>query len=347
LPPATTAGSGKSAAGDFFPAQGVPPITLVRVGNLRRWRDPGAYTKMPALVLPGVFRMRTRLALAAMLIVSAFVTEGVLVAVADAAEQPKASDILKPSKQHEISSPITDRFALRISYFAPSIETQFRLDPDIPLLSGTDLIAEDDLGLADHKSQARMEMVIRLRERNRLRVDYFKLSRFGDQVIDQPIIFGNNVFAINDRVQSMLEWRSLGLTYTRSFWKSERFEIAGGLGVALLEARVKGVVAARNIREERSSPGAFPTLAVDGTWRISKRWSLNGRGQRYSAHVNELQGLMAEYHGDLQYRWRENFSAGLGWTKLRTAVDVVDDTDFSGRFHQDVAGPEFFIRASF
>ena len=285
--------------------------------------------------------MRIRLALAAMLIVSAFV------AAAQAADQPKASDILKPSKQHEISSPITDRFALRVTYFAPSIETQFRLDPDIPLLSGTDLVAEDDLGLADHKSQVRMEMIIRLRERNRLRVDYFKLSRFGDQVITQPIVFGNNIFNINDRVQSMLEWRSLAFTYTRSFWRSERFEIGGGLGVAFLEARVKGVVASRNIREERSSPGAFPTLAVDGTWRISKRWSLNGRGQRFSAHVNKLQGLMAEYHGDLQYRWRENFSMGLGYTKLRTAVDVVDDNDFSGRFHQDVAGPEFFIRASF
>ena len=285
--------------------------------------------------------MRIRLALAAMLIVSTFV------AVAQAADQPKASDILKPSKQHEISSPITDRFALRVTYFAPSIETQFRLDPDSPLQTGTDLVAENDLGLADHKSQARMEMIIRLRERNRLRVDYFKLSRFGDQLVTRQIVFGNNTFNINDRVQSMLEWRSLGLTYTRSFWKSERFEIGGGLGVALLEARAKGVVSSRNIREERSSPGAFPTLALDGTWRISKRWSFNGRGQRFSAHLDKLQGSMAEYHGDLQYRWRENFSLGLGYTKLRTAVDVINDTDFSGRFHQDVAGPELFIRASF
>lgn len=290
--------------------------------------------------------MRIRLALAAMLVVSAFAGAAAPAAAA-AADQPKASDTLKPSKQHEISSPITDRFALRITYFAPSLDTQFRLDPDATPPPGTELNAEDDLGLADHKSQARMEMIIRLRERNRLRVDYFKLSRFGNQVIDQPIVFGNNTFNINDRVQSMLEWRSLGLTYTRSFWRSERFEIGGGLGIALLEARVTGAVTARNIREERSSPGAFPTLALDGTWRISKRWSFNGRAQRLSANVSDVHGMMSDYHGDLQYRWRENFSTGLGYTKLRTAVDVVDDTDFAGRFHQNVSGPEFFIRASF
>jgi hypothetical protein len=192
-----------------------------------------------------------------------------------------------------------------------------------------------------------MEMIFRLRERNRLRVDYFKLARFGDQVLSRAIVFGNSTFNINDRAQTMLEWRSLGLTYTRSFWRSERFEIAGGLGIALLEARAKGTVTARNIREERSGVGAFPTLAIDGTWRVSKRWSLNGRGQRFSAHVDNFQGAMAEYHGDLQYRWRENFALGLGYSKLRTALDVVDENDFSGRFHQDATGPEIFLRASF
>lgn len=297
--------------------------------------------------------MRIRFARAAMLAFAFTLAAGVapFAAAADdapkAGTQPKASDILKPRTQREISSPITDRFAMRVTYFMPSITTEFRLDPDGSTVPGTDLSAEDDLGMKDSTNQARMEMTIRLRERNRLRVDYFKLSRFGDQVINQQIVFGNNTFNLNDRVQTMLEWRALGLTYTRSFWKSERFEFGGGLGVAFLEARVRGAVTSRNIREERSSPGGFPTLALDGTWRISKRWSLNARGQRFSAHVDEFQGLMAEYHGDLQYRWREAFSFGLGYTKLRTAIDVVDDTDFSGRFHEDVKGPEFFIRASF
>ena len=296
--------------------------------------------------------MRIRFARAAMLIL-AFSSAAGVAPLASAAEQstapsqPKASDVLKPRTVREISSPITDRFALRVTYFAPSVSTEFRLDPDNPLLAGTDLVAENDLGLADHENQARMEMIIRLRERNRLRVDYFKMSRFGDVVLNRQIVFGNDTFNVSDRVQSMLEWRALGLTYTRSFWRSERFEFGGGIGVAFLEAHASGAVTARNIREERSSPGGFPTLALDGTWRISKRWSFNARGQRFSAHVNDFQGLMAEYHGDFQYRWREVFSFGLGYTKLRTAIDVVSDNDFSGRFHQEVKGPELFIRASF
>src|SRR5262245_10210473 len=113
--------------------------------------------------------MRTRFARAAMLAIAVPCLLGGA-RVAAAADQPKASDILKPRAVREISRPITDRFALRVTYFAPSVTTQFRLDPDNPLLLGTDLVAENDLGMADHENQARMEMIIRLRERNRLRV---------------------------------------------------------------------------------------------------------------------------------------------------------------------------------
>ncbi len=189
-------------------------------------------------------------------------------------------------------------------------------------------------------------MIFRLRERNRLRVDYFKLGRSGDVIITGPISFGNQVFNANDRVQTLLDWRQLGLTYTRSVWRSERVEVGVGLGIALLEAKARGEVPARNVREDRSGVGAFPTLALDGTWRISKRWSLTGRGQQFSAHVSDFHGLMSEYHGDVQYRWAGNFAFGLGYTRMRTHVDVAN-SDFAGLYHQDLSGGELFIRASF
>ncbi|MEP7244559.1 MAG: hypothetical protein ABI885_12905 [Gammaproteobacteria bacterium] len=280
--------------------------------------------------------MRICLALAAMLFV---------VPVASAAQQ-KASDVLKPPKKNISSSPITDRFALRITYFAPSVDTLFRLDPDGGLLKGTLLSAENNLGLDDKVSQARMEMIFRINENNRMRVDYFKLARSGDQIVTGPIIFGNNVFLANDRVQTALEWRSLGFTYSRSVYRSERFEAGVGLGVSFVEARARGAVVARNIREERSAVAGFPMFALDGTWRISKRWALTGRGQRISANINDFSGLVADYHGDIQYRLKGNFAVGLGYTRLRTNVDVVSSS-FSGLYHQDVAGPEVFIRASF
>jgi hypothetical protein len=271
---------------------------------------------------------------------------------ADEPKRPVASDTLKPPRKAASSSPITDRFALRVLYWPASLTTDLRLDPSAGN-PGTQLVAEDDLGLADKKQEARMEMIIRLRERNRLRVDYLKLSRLGDQVIDKQIVFGDQTFNINDRAQTALEWRNLTLTYTRSVLYTTRFELGVGLGMSILEARARGEVIARNIREHQEAVGAFPTVALDGTWRISKRWSFNVRGQRFTAHVDEFRGSLADYHGDFQFRWRENFALGLGYTRIRTLVDVGQDTnggnpdDLTGRFDQRMTGPELFLRASF
>jgi hypothetical protein len=265
-------------------------------------------------------------------------------------KRPLASDTLKAPKKHANSSPITDRFALRVLFFPASLTTDLRLDQRNGT-AGTELNAENDLGMPDYKSEGRAELMFRLREKNRLRVDYMKLSRQGDKVINQQINFGNQVFRVNDRTQTLLEWRQLTFTYSRSLFYTDTFEAGLGLGVSLIEAKARGQVTARNISERQDAVGAFPTVELDGTYRVSKRWSVNLRGQRFTTSVNKFTGSMADFHGDLQYRWRENMAFGLGYTRMHALVDVGKDNaqpgDLTGRFDQTIRGPEIFFRASF
>ena len=268
-------------------------------------------------------------------------------AFAQEQESSAPRELLKPPKQHQVSSPITDRFALRISYFAPTVDTLLRLDRTTGQ-AGTELQAEDDLGMEAKPNQARAEMTFRLRERNRLRVDYFKLTRYGDKVLDQTISFGDQTFRVNERAQTMIDWRQLTLTYTRSLLYFDRFELGAGLGVSLIETKAKGEVVARNVREQTDAVAPFPTVALDATWRISKRWSFNVRGQTFTANLDDFDGSLSDYHGDIQYRWRKNFAFGLGYTSLKIKAESTEvGNDMPGRFNQDISGPEFFIRASF
>jgi hypothetical protein len=245
------------------------------------------------LFWPGVFRMRLSLALSAMLF-----AVGLSAAQASSAadegkpaqpQRPRASDTLKPPKKHASSSPITDRFALRVLFFPAALTTDLRLDQRNGT-AGTDLSAENDLGMPDDESKGRAELMIRLREKNRLRVDYLKLARQGDRVITQQINFGNQTFRVSDRALTQLEWRQLTFTYARSLLYTDQFEAGVGLGISIIEARARGEVTARNIRERQEAVGAFPTVALDGTYRISKRWSLNLRGQRFTTSVNKFTG---------------------------------------------------------
>src|SRR5262245_13113685 len=126
------------------------------------------------LVWPGVFRMRLSFALSAMLFaVGLSAAQAASAADEDQPTQaakpaqpkrPLASDILKPPKQHASSSPITDRFAMRVLFFPASINTDMRVDPRGAATGGTggigtEVNAENDLGLDDYKSEGRAELM--------------------------------------------------------------------------------------------------------------------------------------------------------------------------------------------
>lgn len=262
-----------------------------------------------------------------------------------AAVPPKPSDVLKPPRAHEIASPITDRFALRGSYFSSSVGTQMRVDPANGN-PGTNLSAEDDLGMSDKLDQARFELLFRLQKRSRLRVDYLKLTRHGDRVLDRAVTFGDDNFIAGDRVLSLFDWRSLNFTYLYSVFRNERFEIGVGAGAHLLNGEARAKVPSRGLNEEKSGVAVYPTLALDATWRISRRFAFTARGQNLSASVQDASGSIGDYHADVQYRWRRNVAAGLGYTSLHTQLEV-SDADFPGRFAFDIKGPELFFRASF
>ena len=261
-----------------------------------------------------------------------------------AAEELKPSEALKP-KSLEIASPITDRFYMRGSYFPASVTTELRLDPNITT-QGTLLSGEDDLGLDDKVDQGRMEFDIRMGERNHVRIDYFKLNRFSEELLPREIVFGDFTFDEGTRFRSKLDWRVFTFTYTHSFFKSERFEGGLGLGVHIIEAHAAGGEPGTLNREEADEVGIFPTIAANVAFRISPRWSITARGQQFSANPEDFDGKMADYHADVQFRWRKNLAFGIGYTMLETNLNVFD-TDQPLLFNLDTSGPEVFFRASF
>ncbi len=272
---------------------------------------------------------------------------------AHAERDPVSGAPVKPDKHRWTPSPITDRFAVEGIFFNPAVTTVLRVDPQspppgFPGLTGTTVSGERDFGLDSRIPQGRIEILFRLRQKNRLRVDYFATNRSGDRVLDRTIQFGDETFVANDRVTSSLDWRQFALTYTYSVFRNDHVEAGFGIGVHFLEADARGAVNAKQLRQEVSGSGAFPTVPLDITWRIWHGLALSARGQYFRASVNNFQGSLGEYHGDLQWRWRRypNFSLGAGYTIMRSSLDV-DAAKFPGAFHLNVRGPEGFFKVSF
>jgi hypothetical protein len=262
-----------------------------------------------------------------------------------AADGYAADDAYLPRKR-AVSSPITDRFALRATYIPATVHTVLRVDPKGVPLGGTTLSAERDLGLASSNPDGRLELMARLGERNRLRVDYVQLDRSGNAQLGRTIVFGDETFLANEEAHTTLNWKMMGFTYTRALVQTDRFEAGAGLGIHLIQVDAIGAVPALFESHETSEVGAFPTIALEAMWRISRRFAFTGRGQYFGTTINGFTGSLGDYHGDFQYRWRSALAIGVGYSYMRASFQSLTHGT-PGRFTLSMAGPELFARVAF
>jgi hypothetical protein len=247
-----------------------------------------------------------------------------------------------------IPSPITDYFSFRGSFFDPKATTTLRLDPSHGAGLGTPFNAEQELGLDEKPYQGRVEFYFRLKERSRVRFDYFEVNRSAEKALSEPLVFGNNVFPSGTPFASAFDWKMFTLTYTYSFLRNSRFELGAGVGVTAIQATVMGSEPLTPLRTNETGVGAVPTLAVDGTWRITRRFAATFRGQYFGATISNVKGQYGDYHADLQFRALPNLAFGVGYAALDATLRNESSSDsLLGQFEFKVAGPEAFVRVSF
>ena len=244
-------------------------------------------------------------------------------------------------------SPIQDHFAVRASYVNGSVHTRAQItDPNIAT-PGTPFDGEQDLGLSPRNHQARAEFMFRLHNRGRVRVSAMDLSRSGSVILNRTIQYGGQAFQVNERVNTQFDWRQFDVTWLFSFLRSDRFELGTGIGFHFLQTEAAAVAPARaSSRQSYTGSGPFATLAVDATWRMTRRFSLNARGQTFEVTASSVSAKLADWHADVQFRAHKNLAIGLGYQSNYARLDVADQNP-GGSLRFTVAGPEVFLRASF
>ena len=253
-----------------------------------------------------------------------------------------------PPARHEAASPITDHFYIRAAYFAPKFNTNFRVDPSSapPGTLGTPVNAENDLGLDHRQHQGRVDFMFRMRDRNKVRVDYYESNRSGSQTLANDVIFGNQTFPAGQVAQTTFDLQQFDITYTYSFIRNNRFEVGTGLAAYFLQLDLIGAVPAQNLRQEVTAATPFPALPLDFTWCISSRWAATAHAAFLKINHHDLSGRYWDNHADIQYRWVPNFVVGAGYSSIRTDL-THEGGSFPGVVNMTISGPELFVRFSF
>jgi hypothetical protein len=240
-------------------------------------------------------------------------------------------------------SPITDHLAFRAIYFFGKVDTEGQFNGNNNVV-GTRINAENEFGLTDRADQFRAELIVRLEQRTRLRVSFLDLRRQGDRILNQTLQFGNQTFQIGQQVKSEFNYRQMEVAHTYSLLRGEWYELGVGLAVQLAEAEADAAVPATPKFQNFSGAGVFGTPLIDGSIRLIRHWSLNVRGQYLRVSVHNVAGLLEDYHGDLQYRWRRPLAFGVGYEWQNIERDVNSN---NGNLRLKISGPEAFVRASY
>jgi len=242
---------------------------------------------------------------------------------------------------------LNDRFTLQAGFILTSNQTGVRLDSSAGT-PGTDINAENDLGLAQRKLTGLGELMFRMRERHRIRVaTYFlPLDRRATTVLARTLDFGNTTYNVDDVVASQLQVRLLSLNYTYSFVKTDRMELGASLGADVISFDAMATIPARLRTEDDSRSGPAPLAGLDGTIRISSRFYAEARAQYLRVDLSNASGTFKAVDASLLYRLNPNVTFGIGYNGYDVNVDWVTSAN-SGRFGLRSIGPQAFARVGF
>lgn len=245
-------------------------------------------------------------------------------------------------------SPTDDRVRISLGAVHLSSDTTLRADSRAGA-PGTDISGEGQFGLDKSDWEPKFQALVRVAERHRFSFDYFTLDRSGSSIVGAtPIVFRDVTFLPNDPLQTHLSLRTLGITYEYSLWHSETVEIAAALGVHAtdISSSAKVQTQTRHIIQTEDQAGPVPTVGIDATWVISRRFYVDGRAQYLNVHVNNLDGSLGLYEFEGLYRYRPNVSFGIGYSEVRAHL-ASTRTSRPGLFDFNTKGPEAFLRVAF
>ncbi len=262
-------------------------------------------------------------------------------ATAPAAQAPGKLPDWAPKPRPNV---VEDRLRIEVNLFGASPTTDLRVD-ESPTLQGTQINAEEDLGLEDFQLLPQVEFTLLPGEHHLVRLSAFAMHRSAQKQIEKAISFDNEDYLVNERVDSLLNITMFGLTYGYRFLVHQRAEISATVGVQIADVEANAVVRSRVVRESESGVAPLPLLGVEGRFDFSPRWALEARAQYLTVDISQVDGSILDARLAVTWRLNPYLALGLGYRTFQIDVDSRDEGT-PGFVDLSVAGPLLFVRAS-
>jgi opacity protein-like surface antigen len=239
---------------------------------------------------------------------------------------------------------LQDRWAIQIGVYSPSMNTTFQLNGSGGLV-GTQVSAEDDLGLRERNDMPALLASMRAGERWRIEAEYLSLRRENSRSLSRTINWGDNSYTIGTTVSSDFKTEIYRFSVGYSFIRDARRELGVALGVHATDILAR-IAAASVGSEEGDVLAPLPTIGVYGAYALSPKWLLAGRVDVFSLSYEEYDGALTNVTLGADYRIWRNFGLGAAYRYIDYDLSVTKSR-YNGSINYRFSGPLVYLVTSF
>ena len=218
-----------------------------------------------------------------------------------------------------------DRFKLSLGTFILDYDSEFRLS-NSKLGIGTQLSFEDDLGLEDSRTVARLAGHYRFAAKHRVEFSYVDLSREGKATTKFPIVVDDTFYRTGTRLKTDFDYKVIKLAYGYSFYQTDKTDLSVSAGGYIFDVDMR-ITPNEGAEEGESGTAPFPMFGLHLNYRLSDRLMLIAGYEYFTIDKNDVEGELVDVIIGLEYRPASKFGLGLGYNNVAISAEDTDDND--------------------
>ena len=246
------------------------------------------------------------------------------------------------------------RFKFIGGWFLPAFNTDVRIDNADS--EGDDVNLGDDLGVDEDQSGALLGFEWRIADRHRLGATYSSFSQSGTRVIDEQIQIGDEIYPIDATITTKWTVDLIPITYSYSFLKSDKNELAGTFGIHWnkLSLRLNGSSSLSDDDLTATAEGnadlPLPLIGLQYDHNFSDNWSAGIGASFFSIEFGEdtldAKGTLFNTRAYTEYRFKGRYGAGLALDYFSLDLEA-EKPRLTGEYKYDYWGPQIYLTARF
>ena len=228
-----------------------------------------------------------------------------------------------------------DRLQLSGSLATIILNTNIRVDPSNG--TGTDIDAEDDLGLDRSKFEPRFGVRWRPWRRHEFEVGYQFARRGSRRVLDRDITFGDSTYQVGATVDANLDSDEAFLIYRFAFHTRPRREVglSVGLGALFLDAGLGAVGSGGQVQftQSQTLTGPLGSLGVYGRFLSGDRWFWEAEARYVQVSIDRFTARVAGGGAAVRYAAFSKvlLEAGYGLTGVQVDIGATTSSGLGSR----------------